>query len=146
MSNWDDIRMRLAVANATLLRMRRASADEADRERLDDKAQGVRLAISYMDDYRDLDPPKSYKAESFKVGPDYPCPNCGQPDTLMGYYLASEDGRHQHTRYICTYWPIAPRTDDGPWVETKPCGWSGWTANGPNKPLDMNPQQPVWFK
>lgn len=82
--------------------------------------------------------PKDYRAESFKLGDEYPCPNCKQP-TLMGYYLANENGEHMHTRYVCTFWRSGTKPDlSGSMHRAR--GWSGWTGYGPNKPLDMSKQ------
>jgi hypothetical protein len=136
---WDDLRDRLQRAAASLDLLSLDSDDWSHKERLDAKASGVRLALSYLEEHK---PGRltSYKAESFKCD-GYPCPNCGQSDTVLGYYFASEDGKHQHTRYVCTFWRSG--LDAGGYMQHNPCGWSGWTAGGPNKPLDMTPQRPV---
>lgn len=80
-----------------------------------------------------------YRAESFKCQ-DIRCPNCKQTGTIMGHYLADENGRHSHTRYLCTFWRSGIKPDlSGSTHE--PCGWSGWRVPGPNKPLAMSTQK-----
>ena len=53
--------------------------------------------------------------------PDDPCPDCGQ-FTLFGYYFVTEDQHHQHTHYVCTFWPSIKG------LFQRQCGWHGWTV------------------
>lgn len=55
---------------------------------------------------------------------EYPCPDCGQRK-IIGYYFVTEEGHHQHTYYVCTFWPSAINPD-GSHTTTKRCGWQGW--------------------
>lgn len=57
-----------------------------------------------------------------------PCPECRNM-TLIGYLLVDEEGKHMHTKYVCTFWPTGVR-QNRPYVNTNPCGWSGWTVPG----------------
>lgn len=58
-----------------------------------------------------------------------PCPSCGQRQiaTLM---LRSADGRHQHTRYICTHWEPQIGADGQLVPGNGWCGWEGWSVPG----------------
>lgn len=57
----------------------------------------------------------------FAVG--RPCPDC-KHNTVLGIHLLTEDGRHQHTRYVCTHWPSPAGSELG---FSSSCGWQGWT-------------------
>ena len=71
------------------------------------------------------DPDADRTGGSFLVGPEHPCPVCGEAKVL-GYYLVDERGRHQHTRYVCTFWRsgISPAG----FAAYRACGWTGWTV------------------
>lgn len=43
---------------------------------------------------------------------DVPCPSCARP-SLVGVLLVDQDGRHQHTLYVCTLFG---------------CRWQGYNA------------------
>jgi hypothetical protein len=58
-----------------------------------------------------------------------PCPDCGQR-SLIGYLLVNESGRHQHTRYACTFWRSG-LSPDGLRPLHEPCGWQGWSVPAP---------------
>lgn len=49
----------------------------------------------------------------------YPCPKCGN-DTVLGFYYRQEQGRHQHTHYVCQFWGSGGTADENR------CGWHGW--------------------
>lgn len=54
-----------------------------------------------------------------------PCPSCGQTK-VIGYYFVTEAGHHQHTHYVCTFWPTA-LNPDGSYTHRERCGWHGWS-------------------
>lgn len=56
---------------------------------------------------------------TFKL--ELPCPDCGNR-RLIGYAFLDQEGRHQHTHYICTWWPSYGA------AATQRCGWHGWTV------------------
>ena len=59
---------------------------------------------------------------------DRPCPQCGQT-TVGGMLLVDERGRHQHTRYVCTFWRSGLLgEDEGFRPAHEPCGWEGWSV------------------
>lgn len=49
---------------------------------------------------------------------DLPCPRCGNKKVLC-YLLTDEDGQHQHTYYVCTFYGRGRRAS---------CGFHGWTV------------------
>lgn len=49
---WADLRVRLQMADLTLVKMRREADNPDEQLRLAGKIEGVRLAISYMREYR----------------------------------------------------------------------------------------------
>lgn len=57
---------------------------------------------------------------------DLPCPRCGNRHILY-YLLTDEQGRHQHTHYVCTFWGSGRQAA---------CGWHGWTV-----PTETVPQR-----
>jgi hypothetical protein len=74
--------------------------------------------------------------------PEYTCPECGQ-HMLLGYYFFTGDGRHQHTHYVCMFWPSKEEGDALGWkkrINDQPdgwpsrCGWHGWTVPTPEAP------------
>lgn len=55
--------------------------------------------------------------DTFRLWNPYLCPEC-ESESLFEFYYADEEGRHQHTGYICTFWPAGGEK----------CGWQGWTV------------------
>lgn len=55
----------------------------------------------------------------FRLWEPYVCPECRR-ESLFGYYFADEEGRHQSTHYVCTFWSSVPGAQR--------CGWHGWTV------------------
>lgn len=69
--------------------------------------------------------PRTPVSGAFAV--DSPCPDCGNK-SILGYLLLNENGRHKHTRYICTFW------GSGNPVR---CGWHDWVIPKPD-PVEVS--------
>lgn len=64
---------------------------------------------------------KKFKASVFNLK-GLRCPQC-KNKTLFGYLYRNEFGDHQHTHYVCTYWPNGDTFGVG-----YRCGWHGWAV------------------
>lgn len=51
MTDWDDLRERLETAVTEMEKLQRTRIDYSEKLRLEAKTSGVRLALSYMDEY-----------------------------------------------------------------------------------------------
>lgn len=72
--------------------------------------------------------PAENRRGSFFTVDDLPCPSCDQY-TVVGYLLIDEHGRHQHTRYRCTFWRSGVKPDLSGALHA-PCEWEGWSVPG----------------
>ena len=63
------------------------------------------------------------------------CPRCGQK-RILAYLLVNEDGGHEHTRYVCTFWPSNKGLAAMDPNRLPRCGWEGWTVPASDQPKE----------